>query len=295
MSRPGCAGCRARRVAACAKHWPGHGSTTQDSHLELPELVGDVEAGLEPFRAAIAAGVQSIMTAHIRVHELPATIDPALVQGLLRDELGFDGVVMADALEMKAVSETVGVESSAVRALAAGVDALCVGHDLGEDAVDRIRAALVANVDEGRLREAAGRIARLARLGEARLRATPTTRAPLPERGRALLVEGDVALSRRAGDRRAATARRTSPPARPSTGSGDAPVVREGELVPPADVYVVRDAHRHPWMRQAADVPGVIVVETGLPVWRPVLARGYVATYGGGRASLAAAGEVLGL
>jgi hypothetical protein len=60
-------------------------------------------------------------------------------------------------------------------------------------------------------------------------------------------------------------------------------------------VYVVRDAHRHPWMRRAADVPGVIVVETGLPVWRPMLARGYLATYGGGRVSLAAAGRVLGL
>jgi hypothetical protein len=58
---------------------------------------------------------------------------------------------------------------------------------------------------------------------------------------------------------------------------------------------VIRDAHRHPWMRQAADVPGVIVVETGLPVWRPTRARGYVATFGGGRVSLEAAEEVLGL
>jgi len=60
-------------------------------------------------------------------------------------------------------------------------------------------------------------------------------------------------------------------------------------------VYVVRDAHRFPWMRTAADVPGVIVVETGLPVWRPVLARGYVATYGGSRVSLEAAEGALGL
>ncbi len=280
-------------VAACAKHWPGHGSTTQDSHLELPQLVGDLEAGLEPFRAAIAVGVKSIMTAHIRVHDLPATIDPALIQGLLRDELGFDGVVMADALEMKAVSDTVGVESSAVQALSAGVDALCVGHDLGEDAVDRIRAALVAQVDEGRLREAAGRIARLADWARPAVHAADHAGAAAGA-GRALIVEGDVALSR------APVIVELRPPANIAAGEaehglGEASVVREGELVPRADVYVVRDAHRHAWMRQAADVPGVIVVETGLPMWRPVLARGYVATYGGGRASLAAAGEALGL
>ena len=284
-------GLQSAHVAACAKHWPGHGSTAQDSHLELPELVGDVEAGLEPFRAAIAAGVRSIMTAHIRVHDLPATLDPVLIQGLLRDELGYDGVVMADALEMKAVSETVGVESSAVQALEAGVDALCVGHDLDEEAVDRIRSALVANVDEQRLREAAGRIARLAdwatpAVGDAD-RAGAAAGA-----GRALLVEGDVVLSevpavvelRSRANIAAGEAEHVL---------GHARVVREGELVPPADVYVVRDAHRHSWMRKAADVPGAIVVETGLPVWRPVLARGYVATYGGGRASLEAAGEAL--
>ena len=284
-------GLQGRHVAACAKHWPGHGSTEQDSHLELPTLVGDVADGLAPFRAAIAAGVQSIMTAHIRVHELPATIDPAIVQGLLRDELGFDGVVMADALEMKAVSETYGVESSAVRALAAGVDALCVGHDLGEEAVDRIRAALVAEVDEGRLREAAGRIARLA----AWARPTPGEAdhaAAAAGAARALNVEGDLTLAD------APVIVELRPRANIAAGEAehrlaDALVVREGEPVPPADVYVVRDAHRHPWMRQAADLPGVIVVELGLPVWKPTRARGYVATYGGGHASLQAAEEVL--
>ena len=101
------------------------------------------------------------MTAHVRVPALddaPATLSQAIVQGLLRGELGYDGVVMADALEMKAVSATVGVEESAVLALDAGVDALCVGHDLGEEAVAAVRAALVARVPEPRLREAAGRI-----------------------------------------------------------------------------------------------------------------------------------------
>ena len=285
-------GLQSRHVAACAKHWPGHGSTEQDSHLELPTLVGDVEAGLEPFRAAIAAGVQSIMTAHIRVNDLPATIDPAIVQELLRDRLGFDGVVMADALEMKAVSETYGVESSAVRALAAGVDALCVGHDLGEEAVDRIRAALVAEVDESRLREAAARIARLAEWARPSSGDTDHAGAAAGA-GRALRVEGDVRLAT------ASVIVELRPRANIAAGEaehrlGGALVVREGEPVPAADVYVVRDAHRHPWMRRAADVPGAIVVETGLPVWRPARSRGYVATYGGGRASLEAAEEALG-
>jgi beta-N-acetylhexosaminidase len=286
-------GLQSRRVAGCAKHWPGHGSTTRDSHLELPALAGDLQAGLAPFRAAIAAGVKSVMTAHIRVHDLPATIDPELVQGLLRNELGFEGVVMADALEMRAVSETYGIEESAVRALGAGVDALCVGHDLGVDVVDRIRAALVANVDGDRLREAAGRIALLADWAK-------PIGGPIDHAGaargarRALRVEGDVAVSGRPA------VVELRPQANIAAGEaehavGHATVVREGELVPPADVYVVRDAHRHPWMRRAADVPGVIVVETGLPVWRPVLARGYVATYGNGRASLEAAEKALGL
>ncbi len=286
-------GLQSRHVAACAKHWPGHGSTEQDSHLELPSLVGDVAAGLEPFRAAIAAGVQSIMTAHIRVHDLPATIDPALVQGMLRDELGFDGVVMADALEMKAVSATYGVERSAVRALQAGVDALCVGHDLGEGAVDRIRAALVADVDEDRLCEAAGRVARLAEW--ARPSGGSADRAGAGAgAGRALLAEGDLTLPA------VPVVVELRPRANIAAGEaehglGEALVVREGEPVPAADVLVVRDAHRHAWMREAADAAGVIVVETGLPVWRPSRARGYVATYGGGRASLAAAEKVLGL
>jgi beta-N-acetylhexosaminidase len=285
-------GTQSRGVAACAKHFPGHGATEQDSHLELPVVVGDVEVGLEPFRAAIAAGVRTIMTAHVRVpalDEAPATLSRAIVQGLLRDGLGYDGVVLADALEMKSVSETFGVEESAVRALAAGVDALCVGHDLGEVAVDQIRAALVERVPEARLREAAGRIRALA--GWARPVGGGVDRSVgVAGARRALQVEGDVGFS--------------SPPVvvelrpRANIAAGEAEhslagaVVREGEPVPAADVFVVRDAHRHPWMRQAADVPGAVVVETGLPVWRPRRSRGYIATNGGSRVSYDAAREL---
>jgi beta-N-acetylhexosaminidase len=284
-------GLQAGGVAACAKHFPGHGSTEQDSHLELPALVGDIEDGLPPFRAAIAAGVQSIMTAHIRVDELPATIDPAIVQGVLRDELGYDGVVMADALEMKGLSGGYGVEAGAVRALAAGVDALCVGHDLGADSVERIQAALVAEVDEARLREAAGRIERLAAWARP-VPGTPDREGGAAAARRALVVEGDLSLP---GPPSIVELR---PRANIAAGEaehrlGDALVVREGEPVPAADVFVVRDAHLHAWMREAADLPNAVVVETGLPVWRPARARGYLATHGGGRASLEAAAERL--
>jgi beta-N-acetylhexosaminidase len=282
-------GTQSRGVAACAKHFPGHGSTEQDSHLELPTLVGDVEAGLDPFRAAIAAGVQSIMTAHVRVSDVPATVDPKIVTELLRGELGFDGVVMADALEMKGVSATLGVEQAAVRALEAGCDALCVGHDLHEEAVERIQAALVASVDEGRLREAAGRVARLASWARPASSAADRAGGAAAAR-RALQVEGDVSLGRAP---RIVELRPVANIAAGEAEHGLGTVVREGELVPAADVIVVRDAHRHAWMQTAADVEGMIVVETGLPVWRPSHARGYVAAFGGGRASLDAVSDVL--
>jgi beta-N-acetylhexosaminidase len=282
-------GTQSRAVAACAKHFPGHGSTEQDSHLELPTLIGDIEDGLEPFRAAIEAGVQSIMTAHVRVHDLPATVDRRIVFDLLRAELGFDGVVMADALEMKGVSASLGVEQAAVRAIEAGCDALCVGHDLHGEAVERIQAALVSSVSEERLREAAGRVARLAAWARPTTSAVDRVGAAVAAR-RALLVEGDVSLDHAP---RIVELRPAANIAAGEAEHGLGTVVREGEALPAADVIIVRDAHRHAWMRTAADVEGMIVVETGLPVWRPRRARGYVAAFGAGRASLEAVSEVL--
>jgi beta-N-acetylhexosaminidase len=286
-------GTQSRHVAACVKHFPGHGSTERDSHLELPTVAGDVEDGLEPFRAAFAAGVQTLMTAHVRVPALddaPATLSAPIMQGLLRGELGYDGMVLADALEMKAVSETVGVRESAVRALSAGVDGLIIGHDLGEDALWTVHEALVAEVPEERLREAAARVRRVAEW------ARPTNGSPDREVGahaarRALLVEGETSF---AAPPRIVELR---PVANIAAGEAEhslgALVVREGEPVPAADVYVVRDAHRHAWMREASDVDGAVVVEIGLPLWRPARARGFVATHGGSRASYAAAAELL--
>jgi beta-N-acetylhexosaminidase len=286
-------------VAACAKHFPGHGATEQDSHLELPVVTGDLAVALEPFRAAIDAGVRSIMTAHVVVPALgdePATLNHRVVDELLRTELGYDGLVVADALEMRAVSATFGVEAAAVRAIRAGVDLLCVGHDLDEGDVQRIEDALVTAVAAGelaeeRLAEAAARVRALADWAGA---------VPPPVDGtvgaeaarRAVSAAGDVALAP------GAAVVELRPRANIAAGEhehrlADACVVREGDPVPVADAYVVRDAHRHAWMRAAADREGVVVIEVGLPLWHPELARGYVATYGAGRASLAAAAEIL--
>jgi len=284
-------GLQARGVAACAKHFPGHGSTAQDSHLELPVLVGDVAGGLEPFRAAIAAGVRSIMTAHIRVTDEAATLDRNIVQRLLRDELGYDGVVVADALEMKGVSARRSVEDAAVLALEAGCDAVIVGHDLGEPEVERIQRALAERVDGDRLGEAAARVEQLAAWAEPSAAAADRAGAAAGAR-RALVVEGDVALDG------APVIVELRPRANIAAGEaehrlGEALVVREGDPIPAADVLVVRDAHRHRWMQDAVDRADTVVVETGLPVWRPRRSRGYIATYGGGRASLEAAAELL--
>src|SRR6185369_16230122 len=121
------------------------------------------------FRAAVEAGVRAVMTAHIRFPALddePATISSVLL-GLLRSDLGFDGAVITDALEMRAISGTVGLEEGAVRALAAGADGLCLGAERTPEEVEAIHAAIVAAVQDGRLpedrlREAEGRMASLA-------------------------------------------------------------------------------------------------------------------------------------
>jgi beta-N-acetylhexosaminidase len=119
-------------VAACAKHFPGHGDTSTDSHHQLPlvehppDRLDAVE--LVPFRAAMDAGVAAIMTAHILIpafdEERPATLSPAIVDGLLKKRLGFDGLVLSDDLEMRALSSSHSVAESTVAAIAAGCDAV---------------------------------------------------------------------------------------------------------------------------------------------------------------------------
>jgi beta-N-acetylhexosaminidase len=163
-------------VAACAKHFPGHGDTSVDSHHAVPVIDRNREqleaCELIPFRAAIAAGVLSVMTGHLLVpaydDRLPATLSPRILTDLLRDELGFDGLVVTDGIEMQGVRRTYGLEGATVRALAAGADAICVGGDhADEHTAIRLRDAIVAAVRSGelteqRLQEAAARVRRLA-------------------------------------------------------------------------------------------------------------------------------------
>ena len=121
-------------VAACGKHFPGHGDTSVDSHLELPlvehppDRIRRVEC--VPFREAIRADVAFIMTAHVLVPSFdvqkPATLSPAIVQALLRDELKFPGVILSDDLEMKAIAKTYTVPDAAIAAIAAGCDGLLI-------------------------------------------------------------------------------------------------------------------------------------------------------------------------
>src|SRR5687767_5431730 len=116
-------GLQAGGVAACAKHFPGHGDTSKDSHFDLPKLshpnsrLEQVE--LMPFAAAIAAGVPAIMTAHIIFEALdgdnPATLSSAVLTELLRKKMGFSGVIFSDALEMKAIADNFAIEDVVVK------------------------------------------------------------------------------------------------------------------------------------------------------------------------------------
>jgi len=163
-------------VAACAKHFPGHGRTGTDTHLAVATIEGTLDdlrrLDLPPFVAAIKAGTVAIMPGHLRVPELtgdlPATVSAAALTGLLRGELGFDGVIISDALEMRATRDTFGIPGAAVLAVAAGTDLLCLGRDGGEGDYLAVRDALAAAVRDGtlagrRLEDAADRVARLRR------------------------------------------------------------------------------------------------------------------------------------
>ncbi|WP_327317753.1 glycoside hydrolase family 3 protein [Streptomyces sp. NBC_01235] len=198
-------GLQSAGVAACTKHFPGHGDTAVDSHHALPRI--DVEAPvlgereLIPFRAAIAAGTRAVMSAHILVPALdptrPATLSPRILTTLLRDELGYGGLIVTDGMEMQAVAATYGIERGSVLAIAAGADAICVGGGLADDeTVRRLRDALISAVRTGelpeeRLADAAERVRELARW---------TATGPGPTAANMASAEGEAAPSPRAKD-----------------------------------------------------------------------------------------------
>ncbi|WUD73282.1 glycoside hydrolase family 3 protein [Streptomyces sp. NBC_00510] len=330
-------GLQSAGVAACTKHFPGHGDTSVDSHHALPRVDVDPDTlharELAPFRAALAAGSKAVMSAHILVPALdpdrPATLSPAVLTGLLRDELGYDGLIVTDGIEMRAIADAYGIERGTVLALAAGADAICVGGGLAEEeTVVALRDAIVAAVRDGdlpreRLADAAGRVRSLAAWAAERS-AAPASAAPDPGIGlvaarRALRVTrtdaylpvaeapyvaaftpvANIAVGDETPWGVAAELDRIFP----GTVTGS---FREGDALTAhvlrsagtrRIVAVVRDVHRHPWMAEAlgallAARPDTVVVEMGVPQAAPSGAL-HIATHGAARVCGRAAAEVI--
>lgn len=197
-------GLRGSGIAAIAKHFPGHGATAVDSHLALPAI--DVDAAtlrareLIPFRACITSGIDAMMVAHIVVRALdperPASLSRPIVSELLRGELGFDGAVFTDCIEMKAIADSVGSAPAAVAALAAGVDCVIVSHHLevARAIVEEIeRAVADGRLPAERLEEAGARLARLPRTGDPLGVDDPSIGIEIARRA-VTVVRGDVRL-----------------------------------------------------------------------------------------------------
>jgi beta-N-acetylhexosaminidase len=284
-------GLQSAGVAACTKHFPGHGDTAVDSHHALPRIDADTATltarELSPFRAAIDAGTRAVMSAHILIPALdpdrPATLSHRALTELLRGELGYTGLIVTDGMEMRAISATYGIERGSVLAIAAGADAICVGGGLSDDAtVRRLRDALVGAVRSGdlpedRLTDAAERVRELARWTAAPAAEGDATR---PDVGllaarRALRLTGadtftpltsapyvaaftpvaNIAVGDETPWGVAAELARLLPGT--ETGgfaaedAGRAALEAAGER---RVVAVVRDEHRHPWMAKALDV-----------------------------------------
>ena len=329
-------GLQAAGVAACTKHFPGHGRTGTDTHEAIATIEGGLaelrQCDLPPFAAAIEAGTVAIMPSHLRLPELtgdlPATVSSAALAGLLRGELGFTGIIVSDALEMRATRDMFGVPQAAVLAVAAGTDLLCLGRDSDQEEYLAVREALVAAVRDGtitgaRLEEAADRVARL-RGGLARTRSLKSSGAsgvvpdgaaigleaarravrmsgPRPVLANPLIIEvepGENIAAGRFGWGLGPWAPDGSV-SRVQDGDGDAAGIL-GAAAGRSLVAVVRDAHRNPQTRSLigaliAARPDAVLVEMGLPRWQPPAGTSYLATYGASRASAQAAAELLGL
>jgi beta-glucosidase len=198
------AGVQGEGVLACAKHFPGHGDTAADSHLALPVLPHSRERldaiELPPFRRAIACGVATLMTAHLLLPELdperPATLSPRVLTDLLRHDLGFDGLVVTDALVMEAIAARHGPGEAAVLALEAGADLVLMPADPW-----KAMEAILASVREGRLSEERLRLSlERRRQALARTWGDPDPGGLDPDRPLGPLTNGPVAEDRALAD-----------------------------------------------------------------------------------------------
>ncbi|MFG2078319.1 glycoside hydrolase family 3 protein [Nonomuraea maritima] len=329
-------GLQSAGVAACAKHFPGHGDTSVDSHHGVPVMAErGIQDALVPFREAIAEGVRAVMTGHLLVPsydaERPATLSPKVLTGLLREELGFDGVIVTDGIEMTAVSAPYGLGGASARAIAAGADAVCVGGEHADEATAaNIRDAIAAAVTTGslpeeRLADAARRVRELAAWagssgspppGDTRIGPDAARRAIRVTRRSAdpvLPLAGPAHVLELVPDMNLAIDRKTpwgvgEPLSRLVPGTvvtrlmagGTTGSALEALIVAAAGkplVVVVRDAHRHAWQEDAlghllSARQDAVVVEMGLPA-RTDLGAVHIATYGAARVCGEAAAEVL--
>lgn len=292
-------------VATSVKHFPGHGDTAADSHLALPVVDASLDVlrarDLPPFRAAVEAGARTVMTSHILLPQVdaggPATFSPRVLGDLLRGELGFDGVIVSDALDMAGASGEIGIPRAAVRALAAGCDLLCLGTGGSAQQLDEIRDAVVGAIADGtldaaRLANADNRVAALA----ASLRAESAVPAPYVadlERLASAFAVADGATPAPGAElvvvETVANIAVGVAPWGPEAAGAAVRRIALGDPLPadfPAEapvVLVAKDVHRHPEIAALAEVvrtarPGSLVVDMGWPSG-PV----DVATYGASR------------
>jgi beta-N-acetylhexosaminidase len=323
-------GLQSAGVGACVKHFPGHGDTAVDSHLGLPTVDADLPTllarELVPFVAAQHAGTLAVMTSHVLIPALDAALPATLsapVLALLRNELGFDGLLVSDAVDMAGASAGRGEPAAAVLAVAAGCDLVCLGPDKDEALHLAVVGAVVAAVRDGtlpeaRLVEAAGRVLTASRTIRGWRRppddGAGDTRAAADTARRALRVDGAlpdltgaVVLRLRTGNNIAAGDVPWGLPAdggvlagRPmvdvlATTSLDQVLASVG---PAPVVVLVREPHRHPWtlelLRGLATVrPDVVVVEMGWPGEVALPGAAVVSTYGASRANGRALDELL--
>ncbi|MCJ7586763.1 MAG: glycoside hydrolase family 3 protein, partial [Candidatus Aminicenantes bacterium] len=161
-------GCQENGMIATAKHFPGHGDTDQDSHSLLPTISADRarldRVELAPYRDAIAAGVQAVMTAHLFVPaldptaNLPATLSEPILTGVLRKELGFKGLIVTDAMEMAGITNSYSTEEASLRALLAGVDLLLLPPEPAKVVASLVEAARTGKLPRARIDDAVRRI-----------------------------------------------------------------------------------------------------------------------------------------
>jgi len=321
-------GHQAAGVAACAKHFPGHGDTDVDTHLSVAVIDSDLESmrstALLPFAAAARVGVAAVMAGHLvvpAVDRLPASVSGRWLTEILRGEMGFTGAVVTDALEMAAIAANYGMVQGSVMAIAAGADLLCLGaDDATPELLDTITAALVGAVFSGRITEsrlvqAAGRALALSarpavpgpvdpgadRLwSESAARRALHVAGPLPELGPGVVVVRceagrNIAIGSVPWGPMAALPVELA--ATELVATAGQPTAGETFSTASAVLVVTNDRHRYPWMRDVVTQvrslrPDAVLIEMGTSDVHADDAPA-IASFGSGQANTQAVVDVL--